>query len=180
MCFLAMSNLLLNIYPPLLISEKRSSRLDQDMLGSTFCASLLRGGFVLIPPLSLIYIGIENEYPNQHNHDLRVGLYDGTRANMFYILDKQDYSGYPPCYPITDNVDSTRVSGNVPNTFKIVVIPKEKYGYCETAQEGGYLSSGVFNELVSMGKNTKILVQRRTPPENYYIRYLMIGVIGGH
>ena len=66
----------------------------------------------------VINIGIENEYPNQHNHDLRVGLYDGTRANMFYILDKQDYSGYPPCYPITDNVDSTRVSGNVLNTFK--------------------------------------------------------------
>ena len=125
-------------------------------------------------------VGIENEYPNQHDHNLRVGLADGTYANMFYIVDKQNYNGYPPCYPITDHVDSTRVSGDVPNTFKIVLIPQEKYGYCETAQEGGYLSSGVFDKLVSMGKKTHILVQTHSPHENYYIHYLTNEVSGRH
>ena len=128
----------------------------------------------------VINVGIENEYPNQHDHDLMVGLADGPNANMFYIVDKQNYNGYPPCYPITGHVDTTRVSGDVPNTFKIVLIPQEKYGYCETAQEGGYLSSGVFDRLVSMGKKTHILVQRHSPQENYYIRYLTIEVSCRH
>ena len=56
-----------------------------------------------------------------------------------------------------------------------MLIPQEKYGYCETAQEGGYLSSGVFDKL---GKKTHILVQRHSPQENYYIRYLTIEVSG--
>ena len=128
----------------------------------------------------VINVGIENEYPNQHDHDLRVGLADGTNANMFYIIDKINYKDYPPCYPDTIPVDRTRVSGDVPNTFKIVLIPQEKYGYCETAQEGGYLSSGVFDKLVSMGKKTHILVQRESPQENYYIRYLTIEVSRRH
>ena len=47
-----------------------------------------------------IELGIDNEYPNQYDHDLRVGVSDGTNSNLFYIVDVNNYGSYPPCYPI--------------------------------------------------------------------------------
>ena len=125
----------------------------------------------------VINVGIENEYPNEHVQYLYVGLADEVASNMFIIVGKKQYDSYPPCYPDAPNVDDTRVSGDVPNTFKIVLIPREKYGYCETAQEGGYLCSGIFDNRVLMD-NPFILLRRWGVNENYYLRYLTIEVSG--
>lgn len=125
----------------------------------------------------VINVGIENEYPNEHHQSLYVGLGDKHAENLFIIVGKKQYDTNPPCYPDTPNVDDTRVSGDVPNTFKIVLIPQEMYGYCETAQEGGYLSSGIFEDRVFMD-NPYILLRRWMTSENYYLRYLTIEVSG--
>ena len=115
----------------------------------------------------VIRIGIDNEYPNEFDHDMRVGVYDGTYANMFYIVDVHNYKKYPPCYPIVDIVDKARVTGKVPMSFKMTLNPRERYGYCETSQDGGFLSAGVFGEQVDMTKG-QLLVQRHGAGEEYF------------
>lgn len=123
----------------------------------------------------VIRIGIDNEYPNEFDHDMRVGIADGTYANMFYIVDVHNYKKYPPCYPIVDIVDKARITGKVPMSFKMTLNPLQRYGYCETSQDGGFLSAGVFGPQVDMTKG-HLLVQRHSAGEEYFIRYISIEI----
>lgn len=121
----------------------------------------------------VIEIGIDNEYANSYDHDLRVGVSDGSNSNLFWIVDKNNYGTSPPCYPIVPERDQTLVSGDVPRRFKLIVRPDLQYGYCETAQEGGYTNVGVFENKVS---SYPLFVHflRHDAHEQYYIRYITI------
>ena len=122
----------------------------------------------------VIKLGIDNEYPNKYDHDLRVGVSDGTTSNLFYIVDVHNYNSYPPCYPIVPNVGQRRVGGKVPYTFQMTIIPSERYGYCETAQEGGYSNVGVFADKLDPSQTLYVQLIRHDAEENYYINYISI------
>ena len=131
-------------------------------------------GFSGCDPTIVIELGIDNEYPNKWDHDLRVGVSDGRVSNLFYIVDKNNYHSSPPCYPIVPNRDDTRVTGKVPRTFKMTIVLQEQYGNCETAHDGGYSNVGKFENKLDLSRLLYFQLIRHDAAENYYIRYISI------
>ena len=124
----------------------------------------------------VITLGIDNEYPNKYDHDLKVELSDGKESYYFYIVDLKDYPNYPPCYPDVPKRDERRVScgTEVPTIFKFTVILLDKAGYCETPQEGGYFNVGKFEKYLEHSTLLDLNLYRDDADENYYIRYISI------
>ena len=94
----------------------------------------------------VITVGLDNSHPNTRtDSDPRIAISDGTNTNMVHIHDLGNYPGLAPCFLITGTHDNTLVSSGtkVPATFKLTFTPFYKYGSCETAQEGGYINTGL-------------------------------------
>lgn len=124
-----------------------------------------------------ITLAIDNEYPNKYDHDLKVGLTDRKNGNFFWIVDNANYCSYPPCYPIALHGVKTLVSGKAPRIFKMTIVPEDKYGYCETAQDGGYTNIGVFDDKLDPSRDDMYLeLVRDEPDENYFIHYISIEI----
>ena len=124
----------------------------------------------------VITLGIDNEYANNYDSDLKVGVTDGEKKNYFWIPDAGDYCIYSPCFPIVLDRDDTLVSGEVPRTFKMTIDPKFKYGYCETAHDGGYSNVGEFDDKLDVSKDVHFQLIRDESHDEYFIRYISIDV----
>jgi len=124
----------------------------------------------------VITLGIDNEYANSYDSDLKVGVTDRDGENYFWIPDAGDYCIYSPCFPIVRERDDTLVSGEVPRTFKMTIEPRYKYGYCETAHDGGYSNAGVFDDKLDVFKDVYFRLIRDEPHDEYFIRYISIDV----
>ena len=102
-----------------------------------------------------ITVGLDKSHPNTAgiDSDLHVGISDGTTDNVQYM---NDVSNYPtaPCGPVNAQNDNIQISTGttVPATFKLIFTPFYKYGACETAQEGGYINTGTFNNQIDTSK----------------------------
>ena len=70
------------------------------------------------------------------------------------MFDAGNYGTLPPCRPANAEHDNTLVSPGtpVPATFKLILTPFYKYTACETAQEGGYINTGTFNDQIDTSK----------------------------
>ena len=105
-----------------------------------------------------------------------IGISDGTYNNIQLLVDINNYPTLPPCYPIDGSNDGVMVSGNttVPSTFTLTFIPYWKYAACQTAQEGGYLNTGTFNNKIDPEKPVFVRVFRHHAFEQVFIRYLKV------
>ena len=97
----------------------------------------------------VITLGINSSYPNKHSANPILSVSDGYSSNSFRIVDVNKYDTTPPCYPLGYKRDETLVSAGtrVPPIFKFTIIPSEQFGpfgYCETAQDGGYINVGKY------------------------------------
>ena len=52
--------------------------------------------------------------------------------------------------------------------------PFHKYGACYTAQDGGYVNVGRFNDQLDTSKGVSLLVERDHAPETYRYYYFLI------
>ena len=52
--------------------------------------------------------------------------------------------------------------------------PFHKYGACYTAQDGGYVNVGRFNEQLDASKGVSLLVERGDATETYRYYYFLI------
>lgn len=98
----------------------------------------------------VITMGIDSSHYNEHDATLHIGVTDRDKKAYFGIVDAKQYRLFPPCYPISATAIGQLVSAGtqVPSTFKFTINFKERFGYCETGQEGGYINVGkFFNEL---------------------------------
>ena len=59
-------------------------------------------------------------------------------------------------------------------TFKLIFTPFYKYGACETAQEGGYINTGTFNDQIDTSKPLFLCAHRGENREQFFIHYLGI------
>ena len=102
----------------------------------------------------VITLGMNSTYPNKHSNNPLFLVSDGYNSNLFYIVDVHQYDTTPPCYPLGYKRDETRVSvgTKVPPIFKFTIIPLEHFGYCETAQNGGYINVGTFFQQLDLTK----------------------------
>ena len=109
-----------------------------------------------------ITVALNKSHPNTlgTDSDLRVGISDGTTDNLQFIFDVNNYVNLPPCQPLNGEHDNVLVSNGtqVPAIFKLIFFPFYKYGACETAQEGGYINTGTFNNQIDTSKPLSLRV----------------------
>ena len=133
-----------------------------------------------IEPQSTIVIklGIDSSYSYRRDVDPVIRISDGTKTNSFVIVDYGNYRTHAPCYPLGKH-DKKRVRRwtRVPATFKFTLLPEQKYGFCETAQEGGYINTGTFSNLLDLSKPLSLLLTRSHGHEQYHIRYIAVDIM---
>ena len=128
----------------------------------------------------VITLGINSTFPNKHSSNPLIVVSDGYNSNSFYIVDVHHYDTTPPCYPLGYKMDETRVSAGtkVPPIFKFTMIPSEHFGYCETAQDGGYINVGEFFQQLDLTKKKYYFeIHRSGWGEQYFIHYISIETI---
>ena len=129
----------------------------------------------------VITVGLDKSYSNTDNSDPLVGISDGTNENLFIMADMNNYASYSPCRPYPANHDDTRVSSTTqaPSTLKLTFSPFNKFGFCETAQEGGYINTGTFNSQIDITKPLFLTVKRDHATELYYFHYFKVEIYEG-
>ena len=127
-----------------------------------------------------ITIGLDNVHFNTEGVEAnpRIGITDGTTAYSVWILDVSGYPNVAPCYSINGQNSRKGVTPGtkVPSTFKITFHPGQLYGYCETAQDGGYINT--FNERRRMDLTKPLYLQlfAHTVNEVYPIYYIGVDI----
>ena len=128
----------------------------------------------------IITVGLDNSHPNTPtvDSDFNIGISDGTTQNLQHIVDINNYPDYPPCRALNADQDNRLVSNGtkVPAVIRLIFTPFYKYAACETAQEGGYVNTGTFNDQIDTTKPLLLHVQRDGAGEQYFIRYFKVEI----
>ena len=95
--------------------------------------------------------------------------------NRFYITDTSNYAAYPPCGMDDASHEGNRVTiRRVSPQFTFLFSPFYKYGACSSAQDGGYLNVGTFNNQVDPTNGLNLVVYRQHAPEQYKFSYFLV------
>ena len=116
--------------------------------------------------------------PVSGDSDPRIGISDGVNLNKFVIVDTYNYATRSPCF-VTDgtrenNLVTTR---RVPPQFTFLFSPFYKYGACSSAQDGGYLNVGTFNNQVDPTNGLNLVIYRSGAHEQYRFRYFVVEIL---
>ena len=110
--------------------------------------------------------------------DPRIGISDGVNLNRFIILDTANYAAIPPCYVTEGSRENNRVTTRrVSSQFTFLFSPFYKYGACSSAQDGGYLNVGTFNNQVDPTKGINLVIYRSDANEQYRFRYFLVEIL---
>ena len=131
----------------------------------------------------VITVGLDKSRLNTAsvNSDPVVGISDGTSENLFEIVDANDYdtpNPLSPCYSTSGTHDGTLVSSTTqaPSKVTLTFNPFNKFGFCETAQEGGYINTAEFTSRIDITKPLFLTVKRSTATEEYSFHYFKVEI----
>ena len=131
----------------------------------------------------VITVGQNKTHPNTPgvDSDPIVGISDGIRENLFVLRDVANYNQLSSCHPLYGSHDDIRVSpdNEAPPIFKLTFTPFNKFGFCETAQEGGYINTATFNSQIDVTKPLFLSVRRADAYEMYYFHYFKVEIYEG-
>ena len=108
---------------------------------------------------------------------MKFTLHDSNSFIHFEILPQFSYNWLPPCYfyEVESEHDTLVSEGTkVPSTFKFTLLPWQRLGYCETAQEGGYVNVGKFRDQLDPLKPLYLELNSQREVEKYSIYYISI------
>ena len=95
--------------------------------------------------------------------------------NEFIIRDTGNYGNHPPCHVLDGSHENNHVTTRrVSPQFTFLFSPFYKYGACSSAQDGGYLNVGTFNNQVDPTTGLSLLIQRTDALEQYQFNYFLI------
>ena len=119
--------------------------------------------------------------PVSGDSDPYIGISDGVNVNRFYIVDNSNYGGGAPCgiAPAAEGShENNRVATRrVSPQFTFLFSPFYKYGACSSAQDGGYLNVGTFNNQVDPTNGIDLVIYRSDANEQYRFRYFLVEIL---
>ena len=154
--------------------------------GDTHDGTLLNVPIGQIDPQATIVVTVGLNKTHINNPSIRshpaLGISDGTFENLFYIRDVRDYAQLGsigiPCHQNIGSSDLTYVNAGTPvsATFKLTFIPLNQFGFCETAQEGGYLNTATFLPPIDINKPLFLTARRNLVASDYYFHYIKVEI----
>ena len=127
-----------------------------------------------------ITVAFDAEAPNiPVDNDPLIGIADGVNRYLFFVADLTNYPSSPPCTPYKATHDDNRVSGGpVPSQVTFLFEPFHKYGACYTAQDGGFVNTGTFNDQLDLSHGISLIVQRHNDgAETYRFYYFLVEIL---
>ena len=118
-------------------------------------------------------------YNTNHDRDPKVGISDGEGNRLLYKLhDVNNYPKWTPCRVEGGDYDNVLVSEGTPfpGKFELTINPKNKYAVCETAQDGGYITTGQFNKDLDHTGSLNLQVRRDDSHEEYLFHYFKVDI----
>ena len=117
--------------------------------------------------------------PVSGDSDPRIGISDGVNVNKFIVVDSANYATLPPCYVTEGSRENNLVATHkVSSQFTFLFSPFYKYGACSSAQDGGYLNVGTFNNQVDTTNGLSLVIHSDNDRhENYQFRYFLVEIL---
>ena len=117
-------------------------------------------------------------FNTRNDRDPQVGVTDGSMENAFWILDVNNYPRWAPCHHISasERLARTFTTGPVPDQFTFLFKPAERFGACSTAQQGGYVNVGIFNNQLDLSRGIKLQIKRDHTHEDYRFYYFLVEI----
>lgn len=111
------------------------------------------------------------------NSDNRISITDGTNSNTFIIRDRDNYPN-TACYPFLGTHENVQVPSGTPqaNQYEFLFKPFHRYGVCSSAQQGGYVNPGRFNNQLDISKGLDLVIQRDHKGETYNYYYFIVEI----
>ena len=116
------------------------------------------------------------------DHDLQVGITDGTIDNLFTIHDIGNYEDQAPCRPSTAGTaeqEDNRVDerAHAPAQGTLTFKPTQMYGSCYLPLDGGYMNVAIYNDQVDASAGVSLLLRRGNAREEYRIYNILVEII---
>ena len=118
--------------------------------------------------------------PLSGDSDPHIGISDGVNVNKFLIVDSSNYHNHSPCYLLPlegSQVNKLVTTRTVSSQFTFLFSPFYKYGTCSSAQDGGYLNVGTFNNQVDPTNGLNLVIYRSDAREQYQFNYFLIEIL---
>ena len=113
------------------------------------------------------------------DRDPILGVTDGNTTNLFGILDITNYP-IRPCILGDASGMAGKVlnTGPVPDQFTFLLKPAERFGACSSAQQGGYVNVGIFNNQLDLSRGINLVFYRGNDPhEDFLFYYLLVEIL---
>ena len=127
----------------------------------------------------VITVGLNSTHPNTAGVDADhiVGISDGTNKNIFEMREEINV----PCRPRGGSHDNPSVAAGTPfsSSYKLTFTPFNKFGFCESAQVGGYINTATFSAQIDITKPLFLIVERERTGEEFYYHYFLVEIYGG-
>ena len=120
--------------------------------------------------------------------DIKYGVSDGTRFIGFYTVDKLNYGNYSPCVGLEGKSGSTLSSTRnepitpkptdsfYPGQFVFTLKLDERWGFCYTAHDGGFVRTAGYNNRLVLSKGLTLEVYKSDAGERVGIRYIKVAI----
>ena len=113
-----------------------------------------------------------------HDRDPVVGVADGNTTNLFVMNDITQYPTAPCKLSSASGTVGKHITGPVPDQFTFLFKPAERFGACSTAQHGGYVNVGIFNNQLDLSRGINLVFYRGNDPhEDYLFYYLLVEIL---
>ena len=126
-----------------------------------------------------VTVAIQPPTPTHFDRDPIIGLSDGMNVNRFVLYDQSNYAAVTPCSLVNAVEDNVLVPSHcpVPYQYTLAFMPFYRYGACYTAQNGGYVNTGKFNQQLDVTRPISLVVHRHNAGEEYAFTYIMVEIL---
>ena len=118
-------------------------------------------------------------FNTRRDRDVQFGVTDDSTENAFWIADVNNYpTSRTPCQFISasETVARPLTTGPAPDQFTFLFKPVERFGACSTAQQGGYVNVGIFNDQLDPSRGIKLQIKRNERDEDYRFYYFLVEI----
>ena len=108
------------------------------------------------------------------DRDPIVGVTDGNTTNLFVVNDITQYPTAPCKLASASGTVGKHSSGPVLDQFTFLLKPAERFGACSTAQQGGYVNVGIFNDQLDLSRGINLVILRGNDPHEDFLFYYFL------
>ena len=126
-----------------------------------------------------ITVALDGSMLNQRSvdRDPQISITDGRVMNEYRIHEINNYPTWSPCAALSaSGPQKTLQTGPVPDQFTFLFKPAERFGACFTAQNGGFVNVGTFNNQLDLSLGVSLRLRMNEANEDIRYYYFLVEI----